>query len=239
MAGHSKWANIKYRKANTDAKRGKIFSRLIKEITVATRISGSDINSNPRLRLAITKAREQNMPGDTIDRAIKRGSGELDGAQYEEVRYEGYGVAGVPFIVDCLTDNRTRTAGEIRHTFSKYGGNLGTDGSVLYLFKHCGVIILESVSDENAVYELAIDAGADDIRTMEDANIEINTNPENYHKVVDALTNANINPVYNELTMKALNDIELDNQDFQRIEKLYDALENLDDVQNVYLAANI
>lgn len=239
MAGHSKWANIKHRKAATDAKRGKVFTRLIKEITVASRMGGKDQSSNSRLRLAVLKAREQNMPNDTIERAVKRGAGELEGAQYEEIRYEGYGVAGVPFIVDCLTDNRVRTVSEVRHAFSKNGGNLGTDGSVAFLFKHCGLIIIAPGLDETKIFDLAIEAGAEDIQTFDDGSIEIITSPDNYHQVSEALTNTGIKPDYSELTMKVLNEIEVSAEDKEKLEKLYDALENLDDVQNVFTAVEI
>src|ERR1700682_2586418 len=170
MAGHSKWANIKHRKAATDAKRGKVFTRLIKEITVAARLGGGDASFNPRLRLAIDKATDQNMPKDTIERATKRGSGGLDGASFEEIRYEGYGINGAAVIVDCMTDNRTRTVADVRHAFSKYGGNLGTDGSVAYLFKHCGQIVFAPGTDENRLIELALDAGAEDVVGHDDGS---------------------------------------------------------------------
>ena len=177
MAGHSKWANIKHKKAATDAKRGKIFTRLIREITVAARMGGSDPSMNPRLRLAIDKAMDQNMPKDTIERAAKRGSGELEGVAYEEIRYEGYGINGAAMIVDCMTDNRTRTVADVRHAFTKYGGNLGTDGSVAFLFKHCGQLVFAPGTDENALMEAALDAGADDVITNEDGSIEVITGP--------------------------------------------------------------
>src|SRR5215469_4668639 len=175
MAGHSKWANIKHRKAATDAKRGKIFSRLIREITVASRLGGGDASSNPRLRLAVDKATDHNMPKDTIERAIKRGAGAQEGTNYEEIRYEGYGINGAAVIVDCMTDNRTRTVADVRHAFSKYGGNLGTDGSVAFLFKHCGQIVFAPGSDENAIMEAAITAGADDVITNGDGSLEVIT----------------------------------------------------------------
>lgn len=237
MAGHSKWANIKHRKAATDAKRGKIFTRLIKEITVASRMGGKDMTGNSRLRLAVIKARSENMPSDTIERAIKRGSGELEGAQYDEIRYEGYGIGGVPFIVDCLTDNKVRTVGEVRHAFSKNGGNLGTDGSVSFLFNHCGLIIIAPSAinaDENKIYDIAITAGAEDLQTFDDGSIEIITTVDNYETVQTALTKAEISPAFSEITMKALTEVEVSDEDREKLIKLFDALENLDDVQNVY-----
>src|SRR5438552_13407223 len=175
MAGHSKWANIQHRKGRQDAKRGKIFTRLIKEITVAARLGGGDISANPRLRLAADKATENNMPKDTIERAIKRGSGELEGVSYEEIRYEGYGINGAAVIVDCLTDNRTRTVADVRHAFAKYGGNLGTDGSVAFLFRRCGQLVFAPGTDENALMEAALDAGADDVINNDDGSIEVIT----------------------------------------------------------------
>ena len=177
MAGHSKWANIKHKKAAADAKRGKIFTRLIREITIASRLGGGDAGSNPRLRLAVDKAMDQNMPKDTIERAIKRGAGGLEGVHYEEVRYEGYGIHGAAVIVDCMTDNRTRTVADVRHAFSKYGGNLGTDGSVAFLFKHCGQIVFGPGTDENALMEAGIDAGAEDVFSHADGSAEVITAP--------------------------------------------------------------
>ena len=187
MAGHSKWANTQHRKNRQDAKRGKIFTRLIKEVTVAARLGGGDASANPRLRLAMDKAMDQNMPKDTIERAIKRGSGGLEGANYEEIRYEGYGINGAAVIVDCMTDNRTRTVADVRHAFSKYGGNLGTDGSVAYLFRHCGQMIFAPASDENRLLESAIDAGADDVVNHDDGSVEILTGPTDFIAVRDAL----------------------------------------------------
>jgi YebC/PmpR family DNA-binding regulatory protein len=223
MAGHSKWANIKHRKAATDAKRGKIFTRLIKEITVAARLGGGDASANPRLRLAIDKATDQNMPKDTIERAIKRGSGNIEGAHYEEIRYEGYGINGAAVIVDCMTDNRTRTVGDVRHAFSKYGGNLGTDGSVAYLFKHCGQIVFAPGISEDKVMEAAIDAGAEDVVTHDDGSLEVITGPH----------------AFAEVTMKPANEVEMKGEDAQKMQKLLDALEALDDVQEVYTSAVI
>ncbi|HET7262293.1 MAG TPA: YebC/PmpR family DNA-binding transcriptional regulator [Casimicrobiaceae bacterium] len=239
MAGHSKWANIKHRKAATDAKRGKIFTRLIKEITVAARLGGSDITANPRLRLAVDKAREQNMPKDTIDNAIRRGSGQLEGVTYEEVRYEGYGISGAAVIVDAMTDNRTRTVADVRHAFSKYGGNLGTDGSVAFLFRHCGQIVLAPGTDENKVIEAAIDAGAEDVVTHDDGSIEVTTGPYDFIAVRDALAKAGLHPEFAEVAMKPQSEVELAGEDGERMQKLLDALEAIDDVQNVYTSAVI
>jgi YebC/PmpR family DNA-binding regulatory protein len=237
MAGHSKWANIKHKKAAADAKRGKIFTRLIKEITVASRLGGPDPGSNPRLRLAVDKAREQNMPKDTIDNAIKRGAGQLDGVSYEEIRYEGYGISGAAVIVDCMTDNRTRTVADVRHAFSKYGGNLGTDGSVAFLFKHCGQIVFAPGVSEDKVMEAAIDAGAEDVVTNDDGSVEVVTGPYDFVAVKDALAKAGLTPAFAEVTMKPATEVELAGEDAQRMQKLLDALESIDDVQEVYTSA--
>jgi len=237
MAGHSKWANIKHKKAATDAKRGKIFTRLIKEITVAARLGGSDVASNPRLRLAVDKAYGQNMPKDTIERAIKRGSGELEGVNYEEIRYEGYGINGAAVIVDCMTDNRTRTVADVRHAFSKYGGNLGTDGSVAFLFKHCGQLVFAPGTDEVKLMEAAIEAGAEDVVTNDDGSFEVVTGPYDFVAVKDALTKAGLTPAFAEVTMKPSTEIEMTGDDAARMQKLLDALESLDDVQEVYTSA--
>ncbi len=240
MAGHSKWANIKHKKAATDAKRGKIFTRLIKEITVAARLGGSDASINPRLRLAIDKARDQNMPKDTIENASKRGSGQLEGVSYEEIRYEGYGIGGSAIIVDCMTDNRTRTVAEVRHAFSKYGGSFGTDGSVSFLFRHCGQLILEPGASEDKVMEVALDAGADDIVTNDDGSIEVITAPTNaFITVKDALGKSGLEPAYAEITMKPLAEVVLTGDDAAKMQKLLDVLENLDDVQEVFTTALI
>ena len=237
MAGHSKWANIKHRKAATDAKRGKVFTRLIKEITVAARLGGGDASFNPRLRLAIDKATDQNMPKDTIERAVKRGSGGLDGASFEEIRYEGYGINGAAVIVDCMTDNRTRTVADVRHAFSKYGGNLGTDGSVAYLFKHCGQIVFAPGTNEDKVIEAALDAGADDVVTHDDGSIEVLTGPYDFVAVKDALIGAGLKPAYADVTMKPTSEVDMRSDDAQKMQKLLDALEALDDVQEVYTSA--
>ncbi|HTP47041.1 MAG TPA: YebC/PmpR family DNA-binding transcriptional regulator [Casimicrobiaceae bacterium] len=237
MAGHSKWANIKHRKAATDAKRGKIFSRLIREITVAARLGAGDISSNPRLRLAVDKATDHNMPKDTIERAIKRGAGALEGANYEEVRYEGYGINGAAVIVDCMTDNRTRTVADIRHAFTKHGGNLGTDGSVAFLFKHCGQLVFAPGTDENKLLEIALDAGAEDVVNNDDGSIEVVTTTQSFVPVREALAKAGLKPELAEVTMKPLSETSLKGEDAARMQKLLDAFEALDDVQEVYTTA--
>ncbi len=237
MAGHSKWANIKHKKAATDAKRGKIFTRLIKEITVAARLGGGDASANPRLRLAMDKAMDQNLPKDTIERAIKRGSGDLEGVNYEEIRYEGYGIGGAAVIVDCMTDNRTRTVADVRHAFSKHGGNLGTDGSVAFLFKHCGQIVFAPGTDEDKVMEAAIEVGAEDVQIDDDGSIEVTTGPYDFIAVKEALAKAGLKPELAEVVMQPRNEIELTGEDGQRMQKLLDALEAIDDVQDVYTSA--
>jgi len=237
MDGHSKWANIKHKKAATDAKRGKIFTRLIREITVAAKMGGADASMNPRLRLAIDKATDQNMPKDTIERAAKRGAGGLEGVAYEEIRYEGYGIAGAAVIVDCMTDNRTRTVADVRHAFSKYGGNLGTDGSVAFLFKHCGQLVFAPGTDENSLMEAALEAGADDVIDNDDGSIEVVTGPYAFTAAKDALAKAGFKPAFAEVTMKPSTDVELGGDDAVRMQKLIDALELLDDVQDVYTNA--
>lgn len=239
MAGHSKWANIKHKKAATDAKRGKIFTRLIKEITVASRLGGSDISSNPRMRLAVDKAYENNMPKDTIERAIKRGAGELEGVSYEEVRYEGYGIAGAAVMVDCLTDNKTRTVADVRHAFTKYGGNLGTDGSVAFLFKHCGQLVFAPGSNEDKLMEAALDAGAEDVIGNEDGSFEVLTGPYDFAQVKEALAKVGLKSEFAEVTMKPSNEAEMSGDDALKMQKLLDALEALDDVQDVYTTAII
>jgi len=239
MAGHSKWANIKHKKAAADAKRGKVFTRLIKEITVAARLGGGDPSANPRLRLAMDKATDQNMPKDTIERAIKRGAGDLEGVNYEEIRYEGYGINGAAVIVDCMTDNRTRTVADVRHAFSKYGGNLGTDGSVAFLFRHLGQIVFAPGVNEDEVMEAAIDAGADDVVTNDDGSIEVITAPNDFLAVKDALAKAGLKPEFAEVIMKPITEVDMRGEDAQRMQKLLDALESLDDVQDVYTSAAI
>ena len=237
MAGHSKWANIRHRKAAVDAKRGKIFTRLIKEITVAAKIGGGDPDSNPRLRLAMDKAFEANMPKDNVERAIKRGTGSLEGVHYEEVRYEGYGINGVAVIVDCLTDNKVRTVADVRHAFSKYGGNLGTDGCVAYLFKHCGQLLFAPGTSEDRIMEAALDAGADDVIANDDGSIEVLTDPTQFMEIKARLEKAGLKPEVAEITMRSDSEIVLTGDDAARMQKLSDALENLDDVQQVYTNA--
>ena len=239
MAGHSKWANIQHRKGKQDVKRGKIFTRLIKEITVAARMGGGDPTGNPRLRLAIEKARENNMPKDTVENAIKRGSGQLEGVNYEELRYEGYGINGAAVMVDCMTDNKTRTVAEVRHAFSKNGGNLGTDGSVAFLFSHCGQMIFAPGTDENGLMEVALDAGAEDISTNDDGSIEVIAAPHDFVNVKQALEAAGYKPELAEVTMKPANEVIFTGDDAVKMQKLLDALENLDDVQEVYTTAVI
>ena len=237
MAGHSKWANIKHKKAAQDAKRGKVFTKLIKEITVAARMGGGDPDSNPRLRLAVDKAYDQNMPKDNVERAIKRGSGALDGVDYEEIRYEGYGIAGAAVMVDCMTDNRVRTVADVRHAFTKYGGNLGTDGSVSFLFKHCGQLIFAPGTDEDKLIEAALEAGAEDVISNEDGSIEVITAPYEFINVKGALEKAGFKAELAEVTMKPANEAVLTGDDAVKMQKLLDALENLDDVQDVYTTA--
>lgn len=232
MAGHSKWANIKHKKAKEDAKRGKIFTRLIRELTIAARSGGSDPNSNPRLRLAISKAQAENMTKDTMERAIKRGAGELEGVQMEEVRFEGYGPSGVAIMVDCLTDNNNRTVGEVRHAFSKCGGNLGTSGSVAFQFKEQGVLFFESVADEDALMEAALEAGAQDIE-FDEGSAQVITEPADYATVYEALVAAGFTPDESEVTMRAENLSPVSAQDADKVMRLIDMLEELDDVQSV------
>jgi YebC/PmpR family DNA-binding regulatory protein len=240
MAGHSKWANIQHRKGRQDAKRGKIFTRLIKEITVAARMGGGDIATNPRLRMAVDKAKSESMPKDNIENAIKRGSGTLEGVNYEEIRYEGYGIGGAAVMVDCLTDNKQRTVADVRHAFSKFGGNLGTDGSVAFMFKHCGVILFEPGANEDQVMEVALEAGAEDIVTDEDdGSIEVITQPNDYQAVKDALEAAGLKPAHGEVTMRAATDTVFTGDDAVKMQKLLDALDDLDDVQEVYTSAVI
>jgi YebC/PmpR family DNA-binding regulatory protein len=237
MAGHSKWANIQHRKGRQDAKRGKIFTRLIKEITVAARMGGGDPNMNPRLRLAVDKATENNMPKDNIERAIKRGTGDLEGVNYEEIRYEGYGIGGAAVIVDCLTDNRTRTVADVRHAFTKYGGNLGTDGSVSFMFRHCGQMFFAPGTNEEKLLEAALDAGAEDVVAADDGSIEVITGPHDFPAVKAALEKAGFKAEVADVVMKPSTDTELAGEDATRMQKLLDALESLDDVQEVYTNA--
>jgi YebC/PmpR family DNA-binding regulatory protein len=239
MAGHSKWANIKHKKAATDAKRGKIWTRLIKEITVAARMGGGDISANPRLRLAVEKAADANMPKDNVNRAIQRGTGGLDGANYEEIRYEGYGINGAAIIVDCMTDNRVRTVAEVRHAFSKFGGNMGTEGSVAFLFTHCGQLLYAPGTDENALMEAALEAGAEDVAADEEGGFEVITAPHDFSTVKEALEKAGFKAEMAEIVMKPSTETVFTGEDAVRMQKLLDALENLDDVQEVYTNAVI
>lgn len=239
MAGHSKWANIQHRKGRQDAKRGKIFTKIIKEITVAARLGGGDPNMNPRLRAAVAEAKEENMPSDNITRAIKKGTGELEGVNYEEIRYEGYGINGAAIIIDCLTDNKQRAVADVRHALTKFGGNLGTDGSVAFMFKHCGNLVFEPGVDEDKVMEVALEAGAEDILTNDDGSIEVITPPADFVAVKEALEAAGLKAVLAEVTMKALNEVEFSGDDAVKMQKILDALEDLDDVQDVYTTALI
>ena len=239
MAGHSKWANIKHKKAAQDAKRGKVFTRLIKEITVAAKLGGGDVNANPRLRLAIDKAQVQNMPKDNIERAIKRGTGDLEGVSYEEIRYEGYGTGGAAVIVDCLTDNRARTVAEVRHAFTKHGGNLGTDGSVAFLFKHCGQFVFAPGTDEEKLMEVALEAGADDVVANEDGSLEVISTPTEFLAIKAALEKVGLKPEFAEVAMKPVNETTMAGDDGAKMQRLLDALESLDDVQDVFTTAVI
>ncbi len=234
MAGHSKWANIQHRKGRQDEKRGRIFTRIIKEVTVAAKLGGADPTTNPRLRLAMDKAGDANMPKDKVQDAIKRGAGQLEGVDYEEIRYEGYGIGGAAVIVDCLTDNRTRTVAEVRHAFSKHGGNLGTDGSVAFLFKHCGLMLFAPGRSEDDVMEAALEAGADDVLVNDDGSIEVLTGPASLAQVRQAMTVAGLEPELAEVTMRPETQTELEGEDGEKMQKLLDALESLDDVQDVY-----
>lgn len=237
MAGHSKWANIQHRKKAQDAKRGKLFTRLIREITVAAK-GGSDLSANPSLRTAVDKAKAQSVPKDAIDRAIKRGAGELAGSNYEEIRYEGYGPGGVAIIVDCLTDNRNRTVGDVRHAFTKNGGNLGQDGSVAFMFSSLGVLTYAPGSDEDGIMEAALEAGAEDVVTEADGLIEVTTAPEAYIRVKEAMIEAGFEPEESELTMRAATNSELNLEDGEKVMRLIDMLEELDDVQEVFSNAD-
>ena len=239
MAGHSKWANIQHRKGRQDEKRGKIWTRVIREIIVAARSGGGELDSNPRLRLAVDKAKAANMPADTIKRNIDKATGNLEGVNYEEIRYEGYGIGGAAIIVDTMTDNKVRTVAEVRHAFSKHGGNLGTDGSVAFQFKHCGQLLFAPGTAEDALMEAALDAGADDVVVSEDGAIEVLTEAAQFEQVRDALEALGFKPELAEVTMRADNSIELSGADGERMQKLLDILEDLDDVQAVYHNAEI
>jgi len=239
MAGHSKWANIQHRKGAQDKKRGKLFTKLIREIAVAARMGGSDLDANSRLRIAVDKAKSQSMPKDNIERAVKRGAGELEGADYEELRYEGYGPGGAAVMVDCLTDNRNRTVAEVRHAFSKFGGNLGADGSVNYLFNNVGQLLYAAGSDEDAIMEAAIDAGAEDVVVDDDQSIEVLTEPDEFESVRDRMIASGHEPEGVQLTMRASTSADLDVKEATSMIKLLELLEDLDDVQEVYSNANI
>lgn len=239
MAGHSKWANIQHRKGRQDEKRGKVWTRVIREIMVAARSGGGDINANPRLRLAIDKAKAANMPADTIKRNIDKATGNLEGVSYEEIRYEGYGIAGAAIIVETMTDNKVRTVAEVRHAFSKHGGNLGTEGSVAFQFKHCGQMIFAPGANEDAIMEVALEAGADDVMTGDDGSIEVLTDVSVFEAVRDALQAAGLQPEMAEVTMRADNTITLSGDDAMKMQKLLDVLEDLDDVQEVFHNAEI
>ncbi|MEZ5441724.1 MAG: YebC/PmpR family DNA-binding transcriptional regulator [Lysobacterales bacterium] len=240
MAGHSKWANIQYRKGKQDAARGRIFTKLVREITVAARLGGSDPNANPRLRLAMDKAFAASMPKDNVERAIKKATGELEGVSYEEIRYEGYAPGGVAVIVDCLTDNRNRTVADVRHAFSKFGGNLGTDGSVAYQFSKLGVLSYAPGADEDRIIEAALEAGADDVQQFEDdGSMEVLTSPDNFEGVCAAMATAGLKPDEAEVTYRAENDVALVGEQAQTVARFLDWLDELDDVQNVYSNADL
>jgi YebC/PmpR family DNA-binding regulatory protein len=239
MAGHSKWANIQHRKSKVDAKRGKIFTRINRELTVAAREGGGDPDTNPRLRLAVQKANAANMPKDTIERTIKKATGELEGVTYEEIRYEGYAPGGVAVMIDCLTDNRNRTVAEVRHAFSKHGGNLGTDGSVAYLFTKRGILNFAPGTPEEAIMDIALEAGAEDVISEEDGSIEVHTSPESYADVVAAMEAGGFEPANSEITMRASTEVELDVDTGRKVLRLLDVLEDLDDAQEVYSNADI
>ncbi|ASM77556.1 putative transcriptional regulatory protein [Vitreoscilla filiformis] len=239
MAGHSKWANIQHRKGRQDEKRGKVWTRVIREIMVAARQGGGDINANPRLRLAVDKAKAANMPADTVKRNIDKATGNLEGVTYEEIRYEGYGIGGAAIIVDTMTDNRVRTVAEVRHVFSKYGGNMGTEGSVAFQFKHCGQLLFAPGTSEDKLMEAALEAGAEDVITHDDGSFEVLTSPAEFEAVRDALAAAGLAAEIAEVTMRAENTIALAGDDAARMQKLLDMFEELDDVQNVYHNAEI
>ena len=239
MAGHSKWANIQHRKGRQDEKRGKIWTRLIREIVVAARHGGGDLAMNPRLRLAVEKAKAANMPADTIKKNVDKATGNLEGMSYEEVRYEGYGIGGAAILIDCMTDNRVRTVAEVRHAFSKYGGNLGSEGSVAFQFRHCGQFVFAPGTNEDAVMAAALDAGADDVVTGDDGSIEVLSSPADFETVQAALAKAGLEPEVAEVTMRPENVVALVGEDAARMQKLIDVIEDLDDVQAVYHNAEL
>ncbi len=234
MAGHSKWANIQHRKGRQDEKRGRIWTRLIREIMVAARLGGADLDTNPRLRLAVEKAKAANMPADNIKRNIDKATGNLEGVHYEEIRYEGYGIGGVAIMLDTMTDNKVRTVAEVRHALSKHGGNMGTEGSVSFQFKHCGQLIFAPGSDENKIMEVALDNGADDVITGDDGAIEVITPPAAFEQVKNALSAAGLNAELAEVTFRPENTIEIEGDDAVKMQKILDVLEDLDDVQDIY-----
>ena len=239
MAGHSKWANIQHRKGRQDEKRGAAFSKIAKEITVAAKMGGGEIGFNPRLRMAVDKGKSVNMPKDKIENAIKKGTGELEGVNYEEIRYEGYGISGAAIMVDCLTDNKVRTVAEVRHAFNKYGGNMGTDGSVAFMFKHCGQMIFAPGTDEAALMDAAIEAGAEDVASNDDGSIEVISPPGDFLAVKDVLEKAGFKPEFAEVTMKPQSETAFTGEDAAKMQKLLDVIESLDDVQEVYTTAVI
>jgi YebC/PmpR family DNA-binding regulatory protein len=237
MAGHSKWANIQHRKSRQDDKRGKIWTKIIREIIVAARSGGGDISANPRLRLAVDKAKEANMPADTIKRNIDKATGNLEGVQYEEIRYEGYGVNGAAVMIDCMTDNRVRTVAEVRHALSKNGGNLGTDGSVAFMFKHCGQLLFAPGADEDKIMEAALEVGAEDVLTDTEGGVEVLCAPADFEAVKQRLLQAGLKPEVAEVTMKPLSETPLEGDDALKMQRILDTLEDLDDVQAVYTTA--
>lgn len=239
MAGHSKWANIQHRKGRQDEKRGRIWTRIIREITVAARLGGADLALNPRLRLAVDKAKAANMPADTVKKNIDKATGNLEGVSYEEIRYEGYGIGGAAVIIDTMTDNKVRTVAEVRHVFSKYGGNMGTEGSVAFQFKHCGQLVFAPGTSEDKVMEVALEAGADDVVTGDDGSIEVITAPQEFESIKSALEAAGLKPEVAEVTMRAENTVEITGEDAIRMQKLLDAMEDLDDAQAVFHNAEI
>ena len=239
MAGHSKWANIQHRKGRQDEKRGKAWTRVIREIMVAARLGGGDVSANPRLRLAVEKAKAVNLPVETVKRNIDKATGNLEGVNYEEIRYEGYGIGGAAIIVDCMTDNRVRTVAEVRHAFSKYGGNMGTEGSVAFQFKHCGQLVFAPGTSEDKVMDVALESGAEDVIAGDDGSIEVLTAPTEFEAVKNALEAAGLKPAIAEVTMRAENTVELGGSDAERMQKLLDVIEELDDVQDVYHNAEI
>jgi len=239
MAGHSKWANIQHRKGRQDEKRGRVWTRVIREITVAARLGGADLAMNPRLRLAVEKAKAANMPADTVKKNIDKATGNVEGVHYEEIRYEGYGIGGAAVIVDCMTDNRVRTVAEVRHAFSKYGGNLGTEGSVAFQFKHCGQFVFAPGTSEDKVMEVALEAGADDVVSDDDGAVEVLSSPADFEAVKAALEAAGLHPGIAEVTMRAENTVSIEGEDAIRMQKLLDVIEDLDDVQNVFHNAEL